>query len=449
MDLPGDSATLPPQPESDDFLRVQNARLAALHEVTLDLTSQLDLDVVLGRVVELAQTLSGSAHAHIFLYDAVHDRLELAASHWSAEQRVVPLRPRRNGITYTVARTGRPQFIQDTAASTAYAHMPPNLKPGALACLPLVKGDYVLGTLNLGYWAPHSFDPATRDFLDLIARHAAIAIENARLYRIGLETARLEHELEMARQLQVRLIPRHIPRLPGWDFAAFWAPARVVSGDFYDFVAIGDSPPPSRRAGRRARAAGVPGRYGVLIADVSDKGMPAALFMALSRSTLRASFSSECCPSDSISRSNRLLCADSVNGMFVTACYAQLDPVTGELVYVNAGHNAPFLYRAAQDEFTELEPTGMALGIVDGFPFEQRTLQLDPGDFILFYTDGVIDALDAHEVRFGSDLLREVLHRTRRASAKRIIAELERTICNFVGDTPPFDDITIVAAKRT
>jgi serine phosphatase RsbU (regulator of sigma subunit) len=419
---------------AEEALRLQNDRLAALHQVTLGLTSTLELDEVLQRVVEMAQTLSRSAHAHIFLYADESDELNLVASHWSTSQRKVPLQPRRTGITHAVARTGIPEFIEDTTTHPAYAHVLSEFKPGALACLPLVKGDSILGTLNLGYWEPHPFDPDTRSFLDLMARHAAIAIENARLVQVAIEKARMEHELEVARELQAGLIPRETPQLAGWDFAALWQPAHIVSGDFYDFVQV-------RMNGRSPL-------QGMVIADVSDKGMPAALFMAIARSTIRASINPSCCSADCLAHANHLLCADTANGMFVTACYAQLDPLGGELVYVNAGHSPPLFYDSERDEFSELGRTGIALGVEENARFEQRTVRLHSGDVILFYTDGITDAMNAGGLEFGKGCLRDLFWSKRRASASEIVTALRETIRDFVGATPPFDDVTAVVVKR-
>jgi serine phosphatase RsbU (regulator of sigma subunit) len=419
------------KPTDAEALRLQNARLAALHEVTLGLTSTRELPDVLQRVAEIAQTLSASAHAHIYLYNAQTDTLQRAASHWSSVERTVPLNPRRSGITYTVARTGQPVFIEDTTLHPAYAQVTAELRPGALACLPLVKDNRVLGTLSLGYWTPYRFDADKRDFLDLMARHAAIAIENARLVQMAVEKARLERDLETARQIQTSLIPRETPHLAGWDFAAFWQPAQLVGGDFYDFVPVPGSP-----------------HQGLVIADVSDKGMPAALFMAVARSTIRASINAQCCPSDCMAHANRLLYADAVNAMFVTAFYGQLDPETGELTYVNAGHNPPLVYRAAEDRLSELTRTGMALAVEDERDYGQCRLTLQSGDFMVLYTDGVTDALDHQQRPFEIHRLRQAVLNHRHDSAQQIAAGLQQSLNDHVGANPPFDDITVVVAKH-
>lgn len=416
---------------TEQSLRLQNARLEALHQVAMGLTSTLELDQVLQRVVEMAQSLANSAHAHIFLYDHGRDEIHLAASHWAAEARHVALKPRREGITYRVARSGKAEFIEETFNDPAYAETRPDLRPGALACLPLVKGNRTLGTLNLGFWQAHQFDNDTRSFLDLMARQAAIAIETARLYSDAIVKAQLERELQVARGLQASLIPRQTPQIPGWEFATLWEPAHIVSGDYYDFVRVEDGT-----------------SHGIIIADVSDKGMPAALFMMLSRSTVRASITASCCPADFIGRANRLLCADTIRGMFVTLCYAQIDPTTSELTYVNAGHNPPLFYRRERDELSELARTGIAMGVDESRPYGQETLTLAAGDFILFYTDGVTDAANGEQNFFGLDCLQQAVMSQRDASAAEMIAALERELGAFVGATPQFDDITAVVVKR-
>lgn len=416
---------------TEQTLRLQNARLEALHQVAMGLTSTLELDQVLQRVVEMAQSLADSAHAHIFLYDPARDEINLAASHWATDERHVALNPRREGITYRVAHRRKAEFIEDTFNDPAYAETPPGSRPGALACLPLVKGSRILGTLNLGFWQAHQFDEDTRSFLDLMARQAAIAIETARLYSDAIVKAQLERELQVARGLQASLIPHKTPQIPGWEFATLWEPAHIVSGDYYDFVPVED---------------GV--SQGIIIADVSDKGMAAALFMMLSRSTVRASVTASCCPADFIGRANRLLSADTARGMFVTLCYAQIDPRTSELTYVNAGHNPPLFYQRERDGLTELGRTGIAMGVDGSRPYEQRTLNLQAGDFVFLYTDGVTDAVNSKDEFFGLDCLQHIVMSNRAGTAADLIAALKRELGTFVGTMPQFDDITAVVVKR-
>jgi len=231
--------------------------------------------------------------------------------------------------------------------------------------------------------------------------------------------------------LQASLIPNETPRIAGWGFAAMWQPAHTVSGDFYDFALVDQGP-----------------LHGMVTADVPDRGMPAALFMALARSTIHASLSSARTPAESLTHANRLLCADTVRGMFVTVCYAQLDPASGELVCVNAGHNPPRFYQRSDDRLVELARTGMALGVDETCRYGQHVVNLDAGDFVLFYTDGVTEAADARQEGFCVGRLRQVVLEQCAASGTDIIAALRRALDAFVGVTPQFDDMAIEVIKR-
>jgi len=249
-----------------------------------------------------------------------------------------------------------------------------------------------------------------------------------------VEKEKLEHELRMAREVQASLLPRVIPSLPGWEFAAHWEPARRVSGDFYDFIPL--SRPESSDA------------WGLVIADVSDKGMPAALFMAVTRSIVRASTAGASSPAESITQANRLICADAARGMFVTLFYAQLDPAAGDLTYVNAGHNPPWLYRAEAGEWEELTRTGMVLGMFGAHTLTERVVRLQPGDFVLMYTDGLTDATNAQGERFEIERLRQVMDARRGASASDLVTALYEAVSRFRGDNALFDDITCLIVKR-
>lgn len=237
-----------------------------------------------------------------------------------------------------------------------------------------------------------------------------------------------KRELEMAFRVQSQLIPTQLPRLPGWDFAASWRPAREVSGDYYDFIPKGD-------------------RLGLVIADVSGKGMHAALFMASTRSIIRARASMPLAPSDVLAQANTLLCQDAAQGMFVTLFYAELDPGSRRLTYANAGHNAAYWYRADRRAVMELEPTGSALGINDPMDCEQKSVELGPGDVLLIYTDGFTEAFDEGGQQFGEDRLKAVLAERSQGAPQEILEEIQARLDAFVGAAPQSDDQTIVIVK--
>lgn len=315
----------------------------------------------------------------------------------------------------------------------------------AILWAPLKGKTSVLGAIVLSRAHDQPvFTASDEKLLMALASQAAISVENARLHKEVLEKERLEKELELARDVQASLIPSQTPSIPGWDFAAYWQPAREVSGDFYDFIS--DVGPSS--LGKIADASQVLPHHGIVIADVSDKGMHAALFMALTRSIVRASATAGLSPADGLTQTNRLLCVDSVNGMFVTLFYSQLDPVKHELTYVNAGHNPPLHYRAKERMLTELTATGIMLGFDDSRRLEQRAVKLEPSDFVVFYTDGVTEAMNEQYDQYGEERLRDLIHANSSASPSEILRSLRDSLAGFVGNRAQSDDITIVIAKR-
>jgi sigma-B regulation protein RsbU (phosphoserine phosphatase) len=344
-----------------------------------------------------------------------------------------------------VAAEGQPLLTSNAQddASLKMQHSVALLGLRAILCVPLQLKGALLGVIYVDNRLQSGiFDPDDLDLLTAIAASAATAIENARLYRLAVEKGRMERELQMARELQTSLLPRETPQLAGWDVAAYWQPARQVSGDFYDFIPLASS------FDHAAGASAASLRLSVVIADVTDKGMPAALFMALSRTVVRASLSAAASPADGIAQANRLICADSPYSMFVTLFVVQINPANGDLIYVNAGHNPPYLHRAGEDQPVRLERAGMALGIDATLSFELHTAHLDSGDMLVLYTDGILDALNEHGEEFGDERLRQVCARQRARPAAQIVAAARDEVLRFVGDQPLADDCTMVIVKR-
>jgi sigma-B regulation protein RsbU (phosphoserine phosphatase) len=409
-----------------------NDRLSLLYQLAQAFNSSLDLDEVLNRVMDEVIAATGAERGFVMLRQADGSLVFCAAR--GIDQRSIddPQFQISRSVIETAARQGQPILSSDALEDDRFSERASvqGLRLRSLMCAPLKIKDQVSGVVYVdNQLRAGIFTQADLELITAIASSAAIAIENARLYEIAVEKGRLERELQVAREVQTSLLPRQIPSHSGWDFAVRWKPARQVSGDFYDFVPL-------------------PGHLGIVIADVSDKGMPAALFMALSRSIIRASVTSAGSPSESIVQANRLICADSVNSMFVTLFYAQLDLGTGEFVYVNAGHNPPLLYRARTDELTALPRTGMALGLFEDVAFEQRGVRLDVGDFVLLYTDGVTEAMDAERHMFGEERLRRFLDAHCHAETEAMATALEETLTAFTGGAAPSDDITFVIARR-
>ena len=239
-------------------------------------------------------------------------------------------------------------------------------------------------------------------------------------------------ELVQAGKIQASFLPDEMPDVPGWGLAASLTPARETSGDFYDFISLPDE------------------RLGIVIADVADKGAAAALYMTSSRTLLRTfALEHPDLPKFVVGDANRRITLDTHQGLFITVFYGVLNPVNGTLMYCNAGHNPPFLLRAQGDPKVQtLTRTGVPLGIVTETNWEQRTLQLSQGDVVVFYTDGVTDAQNQHEVFFGSERLLTSSQNNTARTAQDIHDAIQMDIQEFVSEAPQFDDITLIVLVR-
>ncbi|MCP1714786.1 sigma-B regulation protein RsbU (phosphoserine phosphatase) [Methanocalculus alkaliphilus] len=251
----------------------------------------------------------------------------------------------------------------------------------------------------------------------------------ANLERETAERERLSRELEIAHHIQESFLPDRAPAVPGFDLAARSIPALFVGGDFYDFIPIGEN------------------RYGLVIADVSGKGVSAALFMALSRTLVRASTADEPSPATAITQANRLIYEDSKTSMFVTLFYAILDANNNTLTYVNAGHNPPVFIRGDDATITLLRADGIALGVIEEIALETVTIPLTPGDLLVLYTDGVTEAENAAEELYGEERLEALMTEIRGRGASEIIDAIIDDIKEYAGEAPQSDDITLLVLK--
>jgi sigma-B regulation protein RsbU (phosphoserine phosphatase) len=429
---------LSPQAGATSPLSRQTAeRLALLYELSQAFNSSLDLDEVLNRVIDEVIVALRAERGFVMLFDD-NGQLSFRVAR-GMDQHIIhdPVFQVSLSVVEGVARQGQPVLTGDAQLDPRF-----NMRQSvrllglrSILCVPLRYRERILGTIYVDNRIQAGlFGQADLDLLNAIAYSAATAIENARLYRVAVEKGRLEREIQMARQVQASLLPTQVPQIPGWEFVARWLPARQVAGDYYDFIEAAD------------------GNLGMVVADVSDKGMPAALFMALTRSFVRASVDASLPPRDGMLRANRLICADSESGMFVTLFYALLEAERNALTYINAGHNPPLYFqmgkRPGQGALSRLGRTGMALGVDDGAVYDQRTLALNPGDFVVMYTDGVTDAFNPQGESFGMDRLESLILANRDRSAAEIVDAVERAVQNFTAAAPLFDDITLLVARR-
>jgi phosphoserine phosphatase RsbU/P len=408
-------------------------RLEILYRLSQTFNSSLDLDEVLNLVIDEVVAATRAERGFLMLLEA-DGELGFRVARGIERQTIdAPEFQVSRSVAEGVARQGKPRLTSDAQNDNWLSRRESviGLRLRSILCVPLQHKEEILGVIYVDNRLQSGiFNEDDLDFLTAIATSAATAIENARLYKLAVEKGRLERELQVAYEVQSSLIPHDTPQHKGWEFAARWQPARIVSGDFYDFIVLD------------------PCRVAFLVADVADKGMPAALFMALSRSIVRATALSSGSPAEAISRANRLISADAANGMFVTLFFAVLEITTGALTYINAGHNPPLYYRASDGSISELRASFMPLGIDDTLQYAQKTIQLDPGDYILLYTDGVTEALDSEQREFGRERLLRVARQASASSARALLDSLEESILAFTSSAVPWDDITLVVARR-
>ena len=415
-------------------------RLTLLTRLAQTFNSSLDLDEVLNRVMDEVIAAVRAERGFVMLggtgVNEARDRPAFRVAR-GMDQRAIedPSFQVSRGVVERVAAEGQPVLTSDAQHDDRFSMRQSIVSLGlrSILCVPLVVRGQVTGVIYVDNRLHAGiFTQSDLDLLTAIASSAAIAIENARLYQAAVATGRLERELQMARDLQSGLMPRETPQAPGWEFVARWQPARQVAGDYYDFIPAPD------------------GQIGIVVADVADKGMAAAIFMALTRSTVRASLANAPSPAEGIARANRLICADAAGGMFVTLFYAQLDLSTGQLTYVNAGHDPAILCSDDTDRCAILERTGLILGVDENAVYTQLAVQLGPGDCVLLYTDGVVEAAleSAPDDFFGREHLFDLVTQYRSGSASELVSALDRALQGFIGPTGPFDDITMVAIKR-
>jgi len=284
-----------------------------------------------------------------------------------------------------------------------------------------------------------AFDFATKPIdLDDLSVTIEKAIEQIEyVHQMQKEHSQLESlkgDLAIACEIQQAILPRVFPPFPEdsdkMDIAASMTPAKDVGGDFYDFFRIDDD------------------RIGFVIADVSGKGIPAAIFMAVSRTLIRATGVRGSSPADCLTYSNKLLAAESVDCMFVTVFYGIFNLKTGEISYCNAGHNPPYiLKRGGAVEVLPMSQDPM-VGAIDGIEYHGATLQLDHGDSLVMFTDGVTEAMNAQNEEFGEERLEDTLAEVTMHNCQQIVEAIKADVAAFVGDAEQSDDITVLALKR-
>lgn len=435
---------------------IENARLydaaqeqayasAALLQVAQTVATAASLDETLASLVRLTPLLVGVQACAIFLREEESFRLAHAYG-FLAEVEAVFQRTFRGDefpLFEIAHRQGQMAFGILPSAEALDWLQPALPRSPEEAQYWLAAGEHLLMAFPLlikgecyGMLLVEETDQALRfrhkriEILASIAQETALSIQNEYLQRQMRDRERLEHEVQLARRIQQTFLPEQLPQLAGWDLAALWETAREVGGDFYDAIELPDR------------------RLALLIADVSDKGMPAALFMALTRTLIRAVVRDTPSPAEVLRRVNDLILPDNRQQMFVTAVYLLLSAEDGQIRYANAGHNPPLWVRRSDGTVETLAPTGTALGVLEGVEIGERALTLEAGDLLVLYTDGLTEAFSSEGEIFGAARLQALLQSAAEKPVQDVIRAIREAVQAFVQGAPLMDDMTLLVARR-
>jgi len=297
------------------------------------------------------------------------------------------------------------------------------------ASVPIICNDQAIGVMNFAANEWQLLSASDLQFLTAGARQVGAALERARLYdQIRIQHSHLKHELDMARKVQVSLLPDKLPRIRGYSLAAFWKPAYETSGDYYNIFKLPG------------------GRWGFFVADVCDKGAPAALYMALTHGLIRERVQHEASPAALLAHVSRALYKQDIKANFVTSFYAILDPANSSLKYALAGHPPPLL-RKASGRVKALPGKGIALGVFPDAQYKDMVLTLAPGESLVAFTDGMTDANNPKSESFNLENLKTAIG-SAPASANPLLKHLQNTLVDWIEEAPNYDDVTLLVIAR-
>jgi phosphoserine phosphatase RsbU/P len=344
------------------------------------ISSSLDLESLLERVVNDLAASIGCVEVAVWLRDLETDEMILRGVRGCTQNKKGSrLKIGRQGMVGHVAAIGRTHYAPDVRLDPYYIACEPHTL--SEVSIPLKVGGEVIGVISVDHCETNAFSDDQLQILQALAGHVAVAIENARLFqKERLERERMHSEAEEARAIQQALFPKAVPLIPGFAFETAWHPAGAVAGDWFDLIDLGDQ------------------RCGIVLADVSGKGMPAALLMSATRAIMRSLVKLHPSPSETLAQLNQTLSEDFPPNKFVTMIYGVLDARSREVTFASAGHPRPLLINHSCS-YVEVN-AGLPLGLGSS-PYPEHTVKLEPGTRLLFYTDGITEAMSRNYEEYG------------------------------------------------
>jgi sigma-B regulation protein RsbU (phosphoserine phosphatase) len=412
----------------------QAQTLAVLNDISREITSILDPNDLLERIAHLLKRVVDFQMFSILLWNERTEHFEHSFSSRFGErvirERIIAI---GEGLIGTAAQLREPVLAPDVRKDSRYIEANPEVR--SELAVPLVYKGEVIGVLDLEHTRVNYYNEDHKRTLSTLAAQIAISIANARLYqRIHEEEQRMERDLEMARQVQLRLMPSRPPKLERAQIAAQFVAARSIGGDVYDYLDYG------------------PGRVGVALGDVSGKAAPAALYAALTSGILRSLAPQHLSPAAMLAALNDQLQERKLDSQYVTMLMAVWDDSNQTLQIANAGSVQP-LFVAANPSVTDapsvrtINAEGFPLGLFPNAEYEEFTLSTQPGDLIVFFSDGIVDAVNANGEMFGDERLKELLESQKQPTARSTVDAILQAVTDFQAGTAHFDDETIVVLR--
>ena len=414
----------------------QILNLEALLEVSKAMGSEVHLENLLELILNKATEVMDAERSSLFLYDSSKKEL------WSKIAQGIESKEIRfslgTGIAGDVAKTRKIENIPDAYQDSRFNpefDKKSEFKTKTMLCLPMIgaKSELVGVIQVLNKKNGELFDKDDEDLLEALGSHAAIALQRAQLIESYVENQKLEETLRLAHNIQMSLLPKHFPPFPNKtdiiDIYASIEPAKEVGGDLYDFILLDEN------------------HLCFAIGDVSGKGIPAALFMAVTKTLLKATAHISLHPSKIIEKMNNFLSVDNEADMFCTFFCGILNLQTGRMSYSNAGHNPPYILRKDNSLESLTQPIGTALGVLEDLEFKSAETKIEKGESVFLYTDGVNEAMNEKFEEYGYPRMNAVLERNYSLHAKELIEKIVEDVKLFVGKAPQSDDITLLTIR--
>lgn len=404
--------------------------LVLLNEIARELSSILNVDELLVRIAELLRRLIDYQMFSILLVDATGEKLQHRFSlRFNESIQLKHELPIGRGVVGYAAQTKQAVVVADVGKDERYIATNPETR--SEMAVPLIYKDKVIGVLDLEHTRRGFFTEEHKRTLTTLAAQIAIAIENAQLYeQIARQERRLERDLALARELQVRLLPQTRPKMAHLDVAAKFVPARAIGGDLYDFIPYSLS------------------RLGIVIGDVSGKGAPAAIYAALVSGILRSHAPIEPAPAEMLSAVNLSLAERRIEAQFVSLIYAVWDDEHRTLTVANSGLPRPIYVHGGKNEVIEvIEATGLPLGLFDEAEYDEFKFRMKPGDMFVFFSDGILDARNHNGELFGRGRVEKTVLECAGESADCVVDLLFKAVEEHSAGVETFDDQTVVAIR--